>query len=48
MSLKFGSKSAEEDSIATMAEGCTVCVEELKLFAGIASKIAHEVVPEWE
>jgi hypothetical protein len=32
------SKSAEEDSIATMAEGYTVCVEELKQFAGIASR----------
>jgi metal-responsive CopG/Arc/MetJ family transcriptional regulator len=40
--------TAENLRIAEMAEGYQVMAQENKDFASLASKIAHEVLPEWK
>ena len=39
---------AEKHRTAEMAEGYKAMAREQKQFAAMASKIEHEVIPEWE
>ena len=38
---------AEKHRVAEMAEGYKAMTKEQRKFAAIASKIEHEVIPEW-
>jgi len=40
--------TAENYKVAEMAEGYKVMAQEHKQFADLVSKVAHEVLPEWE
>ncbi len=39
---------AEKHKVAEMAEGYKVMAREQKQFAAMASKVEHEVLPEWK
>ena len=40
-------RTAEDYRISEMAEGYQAMAEDLKDYAAIASKIEHEVIPDW-